>query len=60
MIYQWDCVRCGKQVDVMRKIDDRDIPPDECCEVCKGTEFKRAIAASTFALLGGGWFKDGY
>ena len=44
----------------MRKIDDRDIPPDECCEVCKGTEFKRAIAASTFALLGGGWFKDGY
>lgn len=60
MLYQWDCKQCGKQVEVMRKVDDRDIPPEEGCEMCKGTDFNRVITSTAFALLGGGWFRDGY
>lgn len=60
MLYQWDCKKCGKQVEVMRKVDDRDTPPEERCEVCGGTDFNRAVTAATFTLLGGGWFRDGY
>jgi putative FmdB family regulatory protein len=60
MLYQWDCTQCGKQVEVIRKIDDRDVPPEERCELCGGTSFQRAITAGAFLLLGGGWFRDGY
>jgi putative FmdB family regulatory protein len=60
MLYQWDCQQCGKQVEVVRKVDDRDRGPEEGCELCGGTSFRRALAASAFTLLGGGWFKDGY
>lgn len=59
MLYQWDCKQCGKQVEVMCSIDERDIPPKEACELCKCTEFKRAVTATTFMLLGGGWFNKG-
>lgn len=61
MLYQWDCKKCGKQVDVMRKVDDRDVPPEEACEICKGSDFVRVVSGGTgFKLLGGGWFRDGY
>jgi putative FmdB family regulatory protein len=60
VLYQWDCQQCGKQVEVVRKVDDRDRPPEEGCELCGGTSFRRAIAAGAFLLLGGGWFRDGY
>lgn len=60
MLYQWDCKQCGKQVEVIRKVNDRDLPPDEPCEICGHEEFKRAVTSATFTLLGGGWFKDGY
>ena len=60
MLYQWDCQKCGKQVEVIRKVDDREKGPDEPCELCGCEDFKRVITASAFQLLGGGWFKDGY
>jgi putative FmdB family regulatory protein len=60
MLYQWDCQQCGKQVEVVRKVDDRDRGPEEGCELCGCRDFKRALAASAFTLLGGGWFRDGY
>lgn len=61
MLYQWDCKKCGKQVEVIRKVDDRDNPPDEPCEICHSEDFIRVVSGGTgFFLLGGGWFKDGY
>lgn len=59
MLYQWDCTQCGKQVEVIRKVDDRDLPPEEKCELCGCKDFKRVLAASAFALLGTGWFNKG-
>lgn len=29
MIYEWKCQECGTITDANRKVDDRDIPPDE-------------------------------
>lgn len=60
MLYQWDCKKCGKQVEVIRKVDDRDKGPDEKCELCGSEDFIRAIVGGTgFMLLGGGWFNKG-
>ena len=60
MLYQWDCRQCGKHVEVIRKVDGREKGPDEPCDLCGCEDFKRVITASAFALLGGGWFRDGY
>lgn len=60
MLYQWDCKKCGKQIEVMRKVDDRDVPPEEGCEICGCTDFTRVVSGGTgFFLLGNGWFNKG-
>ena len=61
MLYQWDCKQCGKQVEVIRKVDDRDRGPEEKSELCGCSDFIRVVSGGTgFFLLGGGWFRDGY
>ena len=60
MLYQWDCKKCGKQVEVIRKVDDRDKGPDDHCELCGSDDFVRVVTGGTgFLLLGGGWFNKG-
>lgn len=59
MLYQWKCQKCGNEVEVSRKIDDRDKGPEERCR-CGECDFVRVITGGTgFVLLGGGWFNKG-
>lgn len=60
MLYCWQCKKCGCEIEVSRKVDDRDTPPEERCE-CGERDFVRLVTGGTgFMLLGKGWFRDGY
>ena len=55
-MYEYICTKCDKKIEELQRYDD---PPPKC-EKCK-TEMQRCFPTSiSFALKGGGWFKDGY
>ncbi len=53
MRYEYRCDKCGKEIEVLQKVDD---PAPKCC---KGS-MRRLISLSTFILKGTGWYKTGY
>jgi putative FmdB family regulatory protein len=55
-IYEYNCKKCNKHFEIVQKITDK---PEAKCPVC-GTPAKRLISQTSFALKGGGWYKDGY
>lgn len=57
-IYEYACEKCGKQKDVLQKVED---PPPESCEACgaKGSMTKQ-VSRTSFVLKGGGWYSDLY
>jgi len=57
--YDYVCKTCGQNFELRQKMTDD--PIKECPKIeCTG-EVKRLISGpSSFVLLGGGWFKDGY
>ena len=55
-IYEYQCLKCGKDHEVLQKFSD---PPMKTCPDCKG-KVEKKISASSFHLKGGGWYKDGY
>lgn len=55
-IYEYECRRCGRHMEVEQKITD---PPLTDCEVCGG-ELKRLITATSFVLKGSGWYVTDY
>jgi putative FmdB family regulatory protein len=57
--YDWKCKKCEKPTEVVRKMDDYNVPPHEACE-CGSKEFTKLLNNSPFSLKGGGWFRDGY
>jgi putative FmdB family regulatory protein len=54
-IYEYECKSCGR-FEVMQKITEE---PLQTCETC-GSEVRRLVSLSSFALVGGGWYKDLY
>lgn len=50
--YRWYCASCHQEVEVDRKVDDRNIPIQ--CAGCKA-EMWRVPGAPGFVLKGGGW-----
>ncbi len=54
-IYEYECKSCGR-FEVMQKITEE---PLQTCETC-GSEVHRLVSLSSFALVGGGWYKDLY
>ena len=60
MLYPWKCTVCGKEKEVLRSVDSRDLPPEEECENCNCKKWERLITGGTgFILQGKGWFKKG-
>jgi putative FmdB family regulatory protein len=57
-IYEYKCGDCGHVHEVITTLAERDTPPP--CPECKSGEVRRLISRSSFALKGGGWYKDGY
>jgi len=54
-IYEYECSKCGK-FEVLQKISEE---PLKTCETC-GKPVHRLVSLSSFALVGGGWYKDLY
>lgn len=55
-IYEYECARCGKMMDVLQKISD---PPLAHCQFCGGS-VRKVMSQTTFHLKGGGWYVTDY
>lgn len=55
-IYEYECLNCGKKLEVMQKFDDR---PLETCSQCGG-RLHKLISQSSFILKGNGWYVTDY
>lgn len=55
-IYEYECKGCRRKFEIFQKISDK---PLSNCPECGG-KCRRLISQTSFALKGGGWYKDGY
>lgn len=55
-IYEYECGKCGKVMDVLQKISD---PPLTHCQSCGGS-VRKVMSQTTFHLKGGGWYVTDY
>ena len=55
-IYEYRCLDCGHQFELMQKFSD---PPAETCMSCSGT-VQKLISRSAFHLKGSGWYVTDY
>ncbi len=55
-IYEYQCSMCEKTFEIFQKITE---DPLKKCPDCGG-DVNRLISQTSFALKGGGWYKDGY
>ncbi|OQY47126.1 MAG: cytoplasmic protein [Desulfobacteraceae bacterium 4572_87] len=55
-IYEYECGKCGHQVEALQKITDAPIIE---CDQCH-SEMKKLISQSTFHLKGTGWYVTDY
>ena len=55
-IYEYECKKCGKRVEVLQKFSD---PPLAECELCRG-KMSKLISQNTFHLKGTGWYVTDY
>ena len=55
-IYEYECLNCGKKLEVMQKFNDK---PLETCSQCGG-RLHKLISQSSFILKGNGWYVTDY
>lgn len=55
-IYEYKCMKCNEQVEVMQKMSD---DPLTECSACGG-ELKKLITGTSFVLKGSGWYVTDY
>jgi putative FmdB family regulatory protein len=56
--YEYECKECKHKWELEQKIVDL---PVTICPACKKEQAKRLISGGTsFQLLGGGWYREGY
>lgn len=55
-IYEYECLNCGKQLEVMQKFSDK---PLRRCPACGGRVHK-LISRTSFILKGTGWYATDY
>jgi len=55
-IYEYHCLKCCKDQEIIQKLNDKALPK---CLSCGG-KMKKKMSLSGFQLKGGGWYKDGY
>jgi putative FmdB family regulatory protein len=55
-IYEYQCKKCDRILEVMQKITDE---PLQRCPSCKGV-LRRLISHSSFHLKGSGWYATDY
>lgn len=55
-IYEYKCLKCGEQFEVMLRFNDQS---PKNCPVCEG-EIKKLISNTSFILKGTGWYVTDY
>jgi putative FmdB family regulatory protein len=55
-IYEYVCVKCGSQKEVIQKVGDA--PPKRCSK-CRG-RLEKKVSRTSFQLKGSGWYKTDY
>jgi len=55
-IYEYECLDCGKQCEVIQKFDDE---PLSSCPDCGG-HMHKLVSQSSFVLKGTGWYVTDY
>ena len=56
-IYEYECLKCGNQLEVMQKMSDA---PLKQCPKCKAKKLEKIISQSAFAFKGSGWYVTDY
>ena len=56
-IYEYKCLKCEHQFEVIQRFSDN---PVEICPKCKKKKIKKLISAPTFRLKGGGWYETDF
>ena len=57
-IYQYRCSACGALQEVLAKMSDP--APDRCASCGAEGALQKQISRTSFALKGGGWYREGY
>lgn len=55
-VYEYQCKSCQREFEYQQRMSD---PEKDTCEACGGS-LERVISRTSFALKGGGWYKDLY
>ena len=55
-IYEYQCTKCGRKVEMMQKITDESL---QTCPSCKGP-LRRLMSLTSFQLKGNGWYATDY
>jgi putative FmdB family regulatory protein len=55
-VYEYECLQCGKRLEVMQKFSDK---PLTKCPDCNG-KLKKLISNTSFVLKGSGWYVTDY
>ena len=55
-IYEYVCVKCGSQTEMIQKVGDA--PPKRCSK-CRG-KLEKKVSRTSFQLKGSGWYKTDY
>lgn len=55
-IYEYECAKCGKTIEVIQKMSDKPLKKHESC----GGTLTKLISASGFQFKGTGWYVTDY
>jgi putative FmdB family regulatory protein len=56
-IYEYQCQKCGNELEALQKISDA--PLTDCPE-CGAAELRKKVSAAAFRLKGGGWYETDF
>lgn len=56
-IYEYQCSRCGHQLEIMQKMSD---PLLKECPACHEPALNKLVSAAGFQLKGSGWYVTDY
>ena len=55
-IYEYECAKCGKRIEVIQKMSDKPLKKHEGC----GGSLNKLISAAGFQFKGTGWYVTDY
>jgi putative FmdB family regulatory protein len=55
-IYEYECAKCGKRIEVIQKMSDKPLKKHEGC----GGALQKLISAAGFQFKGTGWYVTDY